>query len=162
MTIYTSRYSNPELRKGTYTAVRISLGTPKWDIGYRLAGELKDLMPFGLLNKYDLYEDFKQEYFMRLDRIGVSRIRSQLQRFESFGQDVVLLCYEDIRKGPENWCHRTAFSEWWLIKTGEVIEELYDPTPDPSLKKPKAATSPNKPSSDNQTIIPPVLQLSLF
>ena len=28
--IYTSRYSNPELKSGKYTTVRISLGTPKW------------------------------------------------------------------------------------------------------------------------------------
>ena len=32
--VYTSRYSNPELKTGKYTAVRISLGTPKWPIGY--------------------------------------------------------------------------------------------------------------------------------
>jgi len=147
MSIYTSRYSNPELRKGIYTAVRISLGTPKWSIGYPLTGELKDLMPFGLLNKYELYEDFKREYFMRLDRIGVSRIRSQLQQ------------YEDIRKGPENWCHRTAFAEWWLLKTGEAIKELYDPTPDPTAQKPKVATSSNIVKSEE---VSPFIQMSLF
>ena len=159
MSIYTSRYSNPELRKGIYTAVRISLGTPKWSIGYPLTGELKDLMPFGLLNKYELYEDFKREYFMRLDRIGVSRIRSQLQQFESLGKDVVLLCYEDIRKGPENWCLRTAFAEWWLLKTGEAIKELYDPTPDPTAQKPKVATSSNIVKSEE---VSPFIQMSLF
>ena len=116
-------------------------------------------MPFGLLNKYELYEDFKREYFMRLDRIGVSRIRSQLQQFESLGKDVVLLCYEDIRKGPENWCHRTAFAEWWLLKTGEAIKELYDPTPDPTAQKPKVATSSNIVKSEE---VSPFIQMSLF
>ena len=47
--VYTSRYSNPELKSGKYTTVRISLGTPKWPIGYNLDAEMKDLMPFGLL-----------------------------------------------------------------------------------------------------------------
>ena len=42
-------------------------------------GELKGLMPFGLLGRYD--DDlpgFKREYFARLDRVGVGRIRRQL------------------------------------------------------------------------------------
>lgn len=158
MTIFTSRYSNPELRKGIYTTVRISLGTPKWEVGYKLSGEMKDLMPFGLLNKYELYDDFKREYFQRLDRVGARRIQSQLDSFSRRGQDIVLLCYEDIRKGPENWCHRTAFAEWWKLRTGEPIGELFDPTPNPN----KAATSPVKVVSEQQPIIPPAEQLSLF
>ena len=127
MSIYVSRYSNPELRTGKYTAIRISLGTPKWDIGYRLDGEMKNLMPFGLLGNFEKYEDFKPEYFKRLDRIGFSTIKRELDRYQSYGKDVVLLCYEDVRK-PDDWCHRTAFSEWWETKTGERIPELFDPT----------------------------------
>ena len=133
--VYTSRYSNPELKTGKYTAVRISLGTPKWPIGYNLDAEMKDLMPFGLLGKFERYEDFERAYFERLDQ----RILSQLQRFERLGKDVVLLCYEDIRKGPDDWCHRRTFADWWLKNTGEAIPELFDPTPDPS--KPRQAVS---------------------
>ena len=123
--IYTSRYSNKELRSGKYTAVRISLGTPKWELGYRLNGEIKELMPAGIFGIGDK-EVFKRKYFERLDKIGVSRIKSQLLKFEVLGKDVVLLCYEDIRKGPENWCHRNMFSEWWRSRTGEMIPELPD------------------------------------
>ena len=137
--VYTSRYSNPELKTGKYTAVRISLGTPKWPIGYNLDAEMKDLMPFGLLGKFEWYEDFERAYFERLDQKGVQRILSQLQRFERLGKDVVLLCYEDIRKGPDDWCHRRTFADWWLKNTGEAIPELFDPTPDPS--KPRQAVS---------------------
>lgn len=137
--VYTSRYSNPELKTGKYTAVRISLGTPKWPIGYNLDAEMKDLMPFGLLGKFERYEDFERAYFERLDQEGVQRILSQLQRFERLGKDVVLLCYEDIRKGPDDWCHRRTFADWWLKNTGEAIPELFDPTPDPS--KPRQAVS---------------------
>ena len=137
--IYTSRYSNPELKTGKYTAVRISLGTPKWPIGYNLDAEMKDLMPFGLLGKFERYEDFERAYFERLDQKGVQRIFSQLQRFERLGKDVVLLCYEDIRKGPDDWCHRRPFADWWLKNTGEALPELFDPTPDPS--KPRQAVS---------------------
>ena len=137
--VYTSRYSNPELKTGKYTAVRISLGTPKWPIGYNLDAEMKDLMPFGLLGKFERYEDFERAYFERLDQKGVQRIFSQLQRFERLGKDVVLLCYEDIRKGPDDWCHRRTFADWWLKNTGEAFPELFDPTPDPS--KPRQAVS---------------------
>lgn len=137
--VYTSRYSNPELKTGKYTAVRISLGTPKWPIGYNLDAEMKDLMPFGLLGKFEQYEDFEKAYFDRLNQKGVQRILSQLQRFERLGKDVVLLCYEDIRKGPDDWCHRRTFADWWLKNTGEAIPELFDPTPDPS--KPRQAVS---------------------
>lgn len=133
--VFTSRYSNPELKSGRYTTVRISLGTPKWPLGYSIDAEMPDLMPFGLLNKYDTYEAFKGPYFDRLNQKGTQRILAQLRRFEQRGKDVVLLCYEDIRKGPEDWCHRRAFAEWWMNQTGELIEELYDPTPDPSTKR---------------------------
>ena len=139
MMVYTSRYSNPELKSGKYTTVRISLGTPKWPLGFNLDAEMADLMPFGLLNKFERYEDFEAAYFARLKQKGVQRILSQLQRFERLGKDVVLLCYEDIRKGPDDWCHRRTFADWWLKNTGEALPELFDPTPDPS--KPRQAVS---------------------
>ena len=148
--IFTSRYSNPELRSGKYTAVRISLGTPKWKLGYNLDAEMPDLMPFGLLHKFDLYA--------RLDQKGVQRILSQLQRFESLGKDVVLLCYEDIRKGPDDWCHRRTFADWWQQRTGEVIPELYDPTPDHS--KPRQA--PSKRSLETPPTTYQMEQFALF
>lgn len=138
MMVYTSRYSNPELKSGKYTTVRISLGTPKWPLGFNIDAEMADLMPFGLLNKFERYEDFEAAYFARLKQKGVQRILSQLQRFERLGKDVVLLCYEDIRK-PDDWCHRRTFADWWLKNTGEAIPELFDPTPDPS--KPRQAAS---------------------
>ena len=131
--VYTSRYSNPELRTGKYTAVRISLGTPRWNIGYNLDAEMPDLMPFGLLHKFDLYEDFERAYFARLDQKGVKRILSQLQRFEGMGKDVVLLCYEDI-------------------------PELFDPTPDPT----KPCQAPSKRSLETPPTTSPIEQLALF
>lgn len=156
--IYTSRYANPTLRNGDFTCVRISLGTPKWSLGYQLT-EFKELMPFGLLNKYEDYAPFREEYFRKLDKIGVDRIYAKLNEFEKLGKDVVLLCYEDIRKGPEDWCHRTAFAEWWLLRTGERIGELYDPTTPKVKAAPKPPKTESKPlfEEDNNYI-----QLSLF
>lgn len=135
--LYVSRFSNPELKSGKYTAVRISLGSPKWPLGYTVAGELKDLMPFGLLGKYDSYEDFERAYFQRLNQIGVDRILYQLNRFTFAGRNTVLLCFEDIRCEGE-WCHRTAFAKWWLMQTGEIVDELPDPS---APRKPKQAVT---------------------
>ena len=159
MAIYTSRFSNPALRRASYATVRIALGTPKWDLGYRLDGELNDLMPFGLLNKFEDYDSFKRAYFQRLDRVGVEKILRELQRFESSGLPTVLLCYEDVRKGDDNWCHRTAFAEWWLKRTGEVIEELPDPTTVAAPKAPKPQKQAPKPVQEEENTEPPCEQL---
>ena len=145
--LYVSRFSNPELKSGNYTAVRISLGAPKWPLGYVIAGEVKELMPFGLLqiNDRDLYE---MKYRERLDRVGADRIQDIL---DGFGVDkpVVLLCYEDVRD-PSQWCHRSMFAEWWLEKTGEIAEELHDPSA-PRTKKPlqtQPSSTPSKAKSN--------------
>lgn len=142
--IYTSRYSNPELKTGKYTAIRISLGSPRWQVGYTIAGAIKCLMPCGLLGKYDNDKPgYEREYRKLLDKAGVTAIKSQLDEYAKFGKNIVLLCYEDIRKGENDWCHRTMFAEWWKEKTGEVIEELFDPTT-PKIEKPKKKAEPKQ------------------
>ena len=132
--IYTSRFSNPTLKSGQYTAIRISVGMPRWAIGYEITGELRDLMPFGLRNVEDA-KSFRPLYYARLERIGVGKIRKQLENLEALGQPVVLLCFEDIRQGDWNWCHRRIFADWWQAKTGDIIEELTDPSPVKRVKR---------------------------
>ena len=39
--IYTSRYSNPELKTGNYTVVGITRGAPKFPLRYTLAGNIE-------------------------------------------------------------------------------------------------------------------------
>ena len=87
--VYTSRYSNPELKSGNYTAVRISVGAPRWKVGYDISGVIKDLMPIGL-RTIENVDEFCRLYYERLDAIGVDRIREQLNYYESFGKPVVL------------------------------------------------------------------------
>ena len=82
-------------------------------------------MPIGL-RTIENVDEFCRLYYERLDAIGVDRIREQLNYYESFGKPVVLLCFEDIRKGGDNWCHRSVFAKWWKERTGEVISELKD------------------------------------
>ena len=130
--LYVSRYANKELTTGKYTPVRIYIGTPRWPLGYELAGAIKELMPFGSKDIED-QDESRRAYHSRLDRIGFETISRKLKQFEGMGKPVVLLCYEDIQKAG-NWCHRTFFAEWWLEQTGEQVEEL----PDPSASKKSA------------------------
>ena len=97
--IYTSRFSNP--------AVRISVGSPRWKVGYDISGAISELMPKGIFGKYETKAAFEVEYRKRLECIGTAYIRKLLAGYETLGKDVVLLCYEDVRKGESDWCHRT-------------------------------------------------------
>ena len=77
-----------------------------------------------------------------MECIGVEYIRKLIAGYELLGKDVVLLCYEDVRKGESDWCHRTIFADWWREKTGEVIPELPDPSPVKGVRKAKKADDP--------------------
>ena len=136
MGIYTSRYSNKELCDEKYYCVGISIGTPKFRLGYVLRNQCYSLAPKGYMLKMGP-ERFKDAYFDKLDGIGEDRIISMVSKMEreadAEGKDLVLLCYEDVRI-PEDWCHRTTFAEWWAERTGEIIEELPDRS-EPKIKK---------------------------
>ena len=99
-------------------------------------------MPKGIFGKYETKAAFEVEYRKRLECIGVDYIRKLIAGYELLGKDVVLLCYEDVRKGESDWCHRTIFADWWREKTGEVIPELPDPSPVKGVRKVKKADEP--------------------
>lgn len=146
MAIYTARYSNKTLRGEGYYPVGISIGTPKFSLGYELREQCYALAPKGFMLKME-YEPYCEAYFKKLEDIGTDKIIGIVQRLDrkaqEEGKSLVLLCFEDIRK-PEQWCHRTLFAEWWRRKTGEVIEELEEAEP---LKQPKKAA----PAAEQET-----------
>jgi hypothetical protein len=145
MAIWVSRYTNKELQSGKYYPVGISIGTPKFPLGYTLVKQCYSLAPKGYMLNMDL-ERFKPAYYEKLETIGTQRIIDMVCKMDdearAEGKELVLLCYEDVRI-PEDWCHRTVFAEWWAENTGELIEELPDPTP-PKVKKPQKAKEESK------------------
>lgn len=153
MAIYTSRYSNKELQNGKYYPIGISLGAPKFSLGYELRGNCYSLAPKGYMFKLEP-EPFKAAYYKKLYDIGAERIIDMVIGFDKSaqkeGKELVLLCYEDIRI-PSEWCHRTIFAEWWAENTGEIIEELIDPTP-PKQKGAKNATKTVRLAKKKNTI----------
>jgi len=75
--IYASRFANPALKSEAYTAVRISVGTPRWKLGYQIAVAIPALTPKGLRHIKDV-DTFRPLYYARLDSFGVVKIRREL------------------------------------------------------------------------------------
>lgn len=161
-TIYTSRFSNKELRRKSYYTVGITLGKPRFSLGYIESAHCYALAPDRWMWGKSR-EEFRKLYFEKLDKMGIDKVQGLLDSFTSeadlTGRDVVLLCYEDVRD-PAEHCHRTSLAEWVAMHTGEIIEELPDPSPVKYKKVPKskenASISP-QPKQETQ-----YEQLSLF
>ena len=126
--LYVSRYSNKNLSESNAVKVGISLGMPKFRLGYKLEGTIYGLAPSRAIFNLPK-EDFIRAYRSQLDRMGVEKIRKILSSFR-YGEadEMVLLCYEDITDTTKknNWCHRSIFADWWYEKTGEKVEEYRD------------------------------------
>ncbi len=151
MAIYTSRYQNKELCSDKYTIVGITRGKPKFHLDYILSGNIMDIAPPGwLFNEYNR-KIFEEKYRQNIERIGISKISMQLAMYERYEKDVVLCCYEDVRK-PNEWCHRLVFADWWLEKTGEKIIELVDNS---SIVIKKARADKEKEIKKSETGEPP-------
>ena len=75
MAIWTSRYSNKELaeHKEKYYCVGISIGTPKFPLGYTLEQQCYSLAPKGYMLKMGK-EEYQEAYYKKLEDIGADRI----------------------------------------------------------------------------------------
>ena len=162
MAIWTSRYSNKELASGKYYPVGISIGKPRFRLGYELREQCYALAPKGYMLNMDI-ERFKQAYYGKLKGIGTERIISIVtgldERARSEGKELVLLCFEDVRVEGD-WCHRNIFAEWWTENVGEIIEELPDPTPPKEKRKVKGDNK--KPAKEPEREDSGCQQMSLF
>lgn len=87
MAIMTGRYSNKELRNDGYYPVGISVGKPRFSTGYEIREQCYALAP-----RYDMlklgYEEYKAEYFKKLDKIGVDKIIAKVQLDKVREQDI--------------------------------------------------------------------------
>jgi hypothetical protein len=108
-------------------AVVTSRGLPRW----RLAEASKWPRCWMLAPARSLWglprEEFRGRYFAQLEEHGAEVIARQLERTaRQTGADrLVLLCFEPVVAD----CHRGDFAAWWLVTTGERVEELL-PGPD--------------------------------
>lgn len=85
-----------------------AVGRAKWMPGI---DQIEELKPFGLIRGFTQFE-FRLKYMERLDR-NEDKIHARLvtlsQKYP--GQRLVLLCWEDLRRG-DKWCHRELVAEW--------------------------------------------------
>lgn len=164
MAIWTSRYSNKELHNGNYYPVGISIGQPKWPLGYEVREQCYSLAPKGYMLNMDI-DRFKEAYYEKLEGIGTEKIINMVTRLDekarSEGKELVLLCFEDVRV-ESDWCHRTIFAEWWAENMGEIIEELPDPTPPKEKKPAKTKDESKKPVKEAAKQDSGYQQMSLF
>ena len=126
--IYTSRYSNPELKSGEYYTVGISLGHPRWKLGYKVDTKVKEFAP--PKSMWDgTEEEFEAKYTAMLDGYGAYTVGEIIDWLiaSSDKKDIVFLCFEDIRLEGQ-YCHRTVLGKWIEKNLGIDVKELPDPT----------------------------------
>lgn len=116
----TGRYRTFEPSKGV--PVSITVGQPKWPLGYEIRHQIRRLAPWGLM-KLD-GEAFVSAYRERLDRLDLGELA---ERFEAIsaaegGKPLVLLCFEDVHAGQ--LCHRRVFAEWFEERSGQPVPEI--------------------------------------
>lgn len=149
--IYTSRFSNPELKTGNYTVCGIVRGMPKFPLGYQLAGNIIQIAPPGYLFNVYSREVFTPKYFEHMDKQRIGVVQVFLNEYLSRGKDLVLCCYEDVRI-PGEWCHRLVFAEWYEKQTGVKIEELYDPSAPKTPRAKKEESLEEKPEFEQMSL----------
>jgi hypothetical protein len=126
-TIATSRYQSQNLIiESGLAPVRITLGRPRMQLRYELAGELPELAPPRSLFRVNDRQKFELPYRRHLDRHV--DVRALGDRFVAIAgavgaPGVVLLCFEDVTR-PGEWCHRRVFADWWRAGTGMTVSEL--------------------------------------
>jgi hypothetical protein len=115
--------------------VRISNGSPRYRLAYPLPAEhtLKLLYPARHLvaaaHQGMPHDEFRDSYLAHLDAVGVGQIRAAIATMRDTvalpaDQRMVLLCFERMSKGPDEWCHRRMFAAWWAKRTGEEVPEF--------------------------------------
>jgi hypothetical protein len=123
--IYTARYSNRTIAASGLTAIRITLGAPRFRLPYSIAETDKRFAPSREI--FHTHDRAIFEVAMRgqLDReLGDQALEVLRGYDEAHGTNgLVLLCFEDLRK-PGVWCHRQIVAAWIEERFGMVVPEL--------------------------------------
>ncbi len=109
--------------------VRTSNGYPRYTLKYPLLHAMPSTFPNKNTIRGVAYDRFVELYRAKLDSIGVEAIQQQAHEIrckEGASEDtpLVLLCFEQLHKGPDQWCHRNCFAQWWADRTDQATPEL--------------------------------------
>lgn len=123
--------------------VRTSRGAPKWFTYPYMSWE--NVFPsYAMLNM--ALDQYRPRYLQMLDQRGTETLMGDLQFMSQEyakvnGGEVkplVLLCYEKLSKGPDQWCHRSMLAGWLERNCGLAVAEfgaklVPPPDPEPTL-----------------------------
>lgn len=130
MKLFTSRYACPDLAaRPDLVKVSISIGAPRFPLGYNIDFTMTHLMPTAAMVKRVHQgrlseDDYRRAYIDRLEIAGLAAIQRDFGTiYSEMPGDLVLLCFEDLRK-PGAWCHRTMAARWLESRGMGKIEEL--------------------------------------
>lgn len=121
-----------EFRQELGYPVRCSVGFPKW-----FPDQLNMFAWENVFPKFHWkalpYQEFRRRYMAMLDGHGADKLRGDIAWMaEQYArthdgdlpQRLVLLCFEKLSKGPDNWCHRTMLAEYLKANLNLAVVEL--------------------------------------
>jgi hypothetical protein len=124
--IVTTRYQN---RNGILAAnlapVRITLGNPRFKLGYELRGTIRNLAPTRAEFAIDDVVAFTERYRARLDRVGPFAIRAAINDLVVINIDrdgLALCCFCELNTVA--FCHRRIAAAWIDDNMGIEVPEL--------------------------------------
>jgi hypothetical protein len=123
--IYTARYSNRTIAASGLTAIRITLGAPRFRLPYSIAETDKRFAPSREIFQTHDRGVFEVGMRDKLDRELGDRAVDVLRAYDQAhgSNGLVLLCFEDVRK-PGAWCHRQIVAAWIEERFEIVVPEL--------------------------------------
>ena len=119
--LYTSRYgATTEVVQSGLAPVGITLGRPRFKLGYPMAGWARLLAPTPALFAIKSVDEYFAGYETQLEETGPGPIRVELDEIatRTNSSGLVLLCFEDVWAGER--CHRVTFSGFWLRHMGRL------------------------------------------
>lgn len=120
MRLFTSFWSNPELRDLDAVIVSISRGEPRWPLPFTYR-RLRELAPDNETWKHQDRESFERSYIAQLEEVGATAILERLERTRGARRPVVMLCWE---RPDVEYCHRWTLSRFIERDAGITVPEL--------------------------------------
>jgi len=133
MKLWTARFANKNLKHVTPGAAvsvyGICLSPPRFPLGYKLAGNIKQLGPPKILWGQGR-EAFAVDYTAFLAQ-RAEYVLHLANDWKASDGHIVLCCYEDLRDSDKH-CHRTVLAEWLRHNAALEVTELPE---DPQVAK---------------------------
>ncbi len=133
-----------EFKQELGVPVRASVGFPKWFPDQVGMFAWENVFPKFYWKQLP-FDEFRRRYLAMLDGHGAEKLQGDItwmaeQYAKTHDGDLperlVLLCFEKLSKGPDNWCHRTMLADYLernlslnVVELGSLPGPTIDPEP---------------------------------